>query len=264
MTEAYPDNGLYPDSTRAATMARWQLGRATDSEVFRLIRDHPGISPYRIAKLLKFQQGRVDGSVSRLKRNDEVEFQYVLKEGRLTKEVYPKGFSPEPRKEIVLDLELMKSPEKWKEEAILYALDRTTMGISAEQIEEWDSASPIMEKVRIQKNENNLVIPVPEKLSEFCLWENSSYETSITGNQVLVVFKTRIPIEGGPDVMPREQFWHRQPKRITELNDFLAASLISTNLSILVGTLQAEPQLSKQVVKNTRGSALLVTNKENE
>jgi hypothetical protein len=95
-----------PGRTEAATAARIQLGRDTDSEVIKEIKEKPGILTYQIARLLGVSIGRIDGSVTRLAERGEIDIQYALREGRLVKELYPKGFvvPREPKANIDKDL----------------------------------------------------------------------------------------------------------------------------------------------------------------
>jgi|GEM_PF-2295395 hypothetical protein len=197
MSKKEPTEGL-PRTTRnneAAVAARLSLGSTTDSAVIGVIRQHPGISAYEISKLLRFNPGRVDGSVSRLQASGEIVTRYVLHEGRLTKEIFPKGFLPEKPKEISIDMDLLNSPAKWSSEVNVYALDRATIGISPDEIDEWNSKALVKERMQVSRNDGKLVVALSEKLLDFYIWENSSAEVSVVGDKALVTLKTIIPLQ---------------------------------------------------------------------
>lgn len=199
-----------PGRSEAATIARVSLGSATDREVMWTVASNPGISVYKTAKSLGFTAGRVDGSVARLQRRNEVDVQYVLRDGRLAKELYPKGVASEPRDTVAFDREILESPESWKETAYIYALDRMTMGISPTESEDWKRRALAQESTTVRRDGDRFMVGVPPKLLDFYVWENSSYEASAIGNLVLVTLRTRMPIavRGETDSMRLEASLH--------------------------------------------------------
>jgi hypothetical protein len=196
--------------SEAATMAHVRLGSATDQEVMRMVASNPGISVYKTAKSLGFTNGRVDGSVARSQRRHEVDVQYFLRDGRLAKELHPKRLVSEPRDTIVIDREILESPEHWKETAYIYALDRMTIGISPVESEDWKQRALAQESIRVRRNGDRFMIGVPPKLLDFYVWGNSSYEASAIGNLVLVTLRTKIPIavRGEIDSLKLETAFH--------------------------------------------------------
>jgi hypothetical protein len=183
-----------PARSAAATLAHVRLGSETDREVMRMVASSPGISVYKAAKSLGFTAGRVDGSVARLQGRDEVEVEYVLRDGRLAKELYPKGLASGPRDTIAFDGEILESPELWKETAHIYALDRMTIGISPVESEDWGRRALAQEPVRVRRDGDRLTVSVPPKLLDFYVWENSSHDASAVGDLVLITLGTRVPI----------------------------------------------------------------------
>jgi hypothetical protein len=180
--------------TSAATFARLQLGTSTDMRVLEAIRESPGISMYNIAKALQFAPGRVDGSVNRLQNRNEIDTQYTLRDGRIVKELYPKGFVQESKPEVKIDTDLLDSPDDWKEKAFVYALDRMTIGISPFESHEWNPKAFAKEIVDVNKSSDSVLVKIPQRLAEFYVWNNSDSEVSVVGNDVLVTLKTTIPI----------------------------------------------------------------------
>ena len=180
---------------RAAAAARLRVGLNTDSVILDKIKENPGISTYRIAKILHYSIGRVDGSISRLQERRKIDVQYVLCEGRLIKEIYPKGFITQQEAEVVrLDKELLESPDKWKKRAYIYALDRITLGITPFKSDEWEMKALAKEDVEVQELKDHLLIRIPPRLADFYIWKNSTSDLAIIGDLVLLTLKTSIPI----------------------------------------------------------------------
>ncbi len=181
-------------STSAATEARLQAGASTDLKILGIIRQNPGISTYGMAKMAQFAVGRVDGSVSRLLERDEIRVQYVLREGRIVKEIYPKGFIEKAKSEVELDIDLLESQDEWGKSAYVYALDRITIGISPSEIEEWNEKALAKENVSVSRVHGSILVKIPPKLLDFYVWNNSTPELTAVGNHVLVTLKTEIQV----------------------------------------------------------------------
>jgi hypothetical protein len=159
-----------------------------------MVDSRPGISVYEAARSLGFTAGKVDGSVARLQRQKKLDVEYVLRDGRLAKELYPEGLVSESRDTISFDMEILESPEGWKESAYIYALDRMTIGVSPVENEDWRARALAQEPVGIRRDGRRFIIGVPPKLQDFYVWANSSYEASALGNLVLITLRTKIPI----------------------------------------------------------------------
>jgi hypothetical protein len=191
---AHNRGGSSHSRSQAATLAHLRLGSATDREVMRMVVSRPGTSVYEAARSLGFTAGRVDGSVVRLQRRKKIDVEYVLRDGRLAKELYPEGQISESLDSVSFDWEILESPEDWKETGHIYALDRLTLGLSPAENEDWKTRALAQEPVGIRRDEKRFIIGVPPRLLDFYVWENSSYETSALGNLVLITLTTKIPI----------------------------------------------------------------------
>lgn len=170
------------------------MGLNTDSVILNKIKENPGISTYHIAKILHFSIGRVDGSISRLQERKEINLQYVLREGRMIKEIYPKGFTQQEAEVVRFDKELLESPDKWKKKAYIYALDRITLGIAPTKSDEWEMKALAKEDVEVQESKDQLLIRIPPRLADFYIWKNSTSDLAIIGDLALLTLKTSIPI----------------------------------------------------------------------
>lgn len=239
-------------NNEAAVAARLSLGSATDSAVFGVVRQRPGISAYEISKLLLFNPGRVDGSVSRLQASGDVVTRYVLREGRLTKEIYPRDFLPEKQHEINIDPDLLDSPERWSSKANVYALDRTTIGISPVDVDEWNSKALAKERTGISRKNGNLTVALSKRLLDFYMWENSSHEVSVIGDKALVTLKTMIPIQG-----PNELSTRLNEALASVFASIFTSSSVDRNI-LIAGTFQRKPGLL-QKKQEREGTEVLLT-----
>ncbi|MHB1868394.1 MAG: cell division protein FtsZ [Nitrososphaerales archaeon] len=184
------------DRTRRASEARESQGLATESAVMNVIRGKPGISVYQISRILGSSIGLVDGAVKRLSDRDDVDTRQVLREGRITNEVYPKDYRIRPSPEIEVGSDMFPPRLNWGEKAYIYALNRASIGISSTPQEEWSKKALLEAEGGVKKKDTNLVITIPEKLRNFYLWENSSRNVSVVDDLILVDLKTEIPIVG--------------------------------------------------------------------
>ena len=166
--------------TRDATRARVTQGQITDTKILGIVKANPGLSIYQIAKIACVNTGLVDGSINRLREKNNVDIHNVLREGRRIKEVYPRGFVQYHEPEIRIAADEIAQPEKWKDNAYVYALSRITIGISPSEEKEWTKKAFAKFKVPIKKGEKrSIVIPIPEPLEQFYLWNNSAADIAV-------------------------------------------------------------------------------------
>jgi len=81
----------------------------------------------------------------------------------------------------------------WKEEAYVYALSRSTIGVSPQDVEEWEKKSILKKKVPIFKKEESLIVKIPSPISEFYELENSEVSLSALDNLVLLTIEPILP-----------------------------------------------------------------------
>ena len=76
-------------SVEPARAALLRKGTETDKTVLAKIKEKPGISPKHIAETLNWNFWRVDGSLRRLKKRNQVQVGYSVSNGRALKVLYP-------------------------------------------------------------------------------------------------------------------------------------------------------------------------------
>jgi len=166
-------------------------GMETDTRVLQIIREKPGITIHEIANELEWTNGRVDGSVNRLARKGKVRVQHFIRRKALVKKVY----SAEER---VRDPNVVEIPKeaidesRWKNHAYVYSLSRSSIGISATRIVEWEKKAFWKEKVSVEDKVGKFLVKLPEKLSDFYRLENSEVSLSTNDDIALLTIETTI------------------------------------------------------------------------
>jgi len=170
------------------------ISRGEQSEEFllKIIRDYPALSLYELSRKAKWTIGRTDGTVRRLLNSNEVFIKIIERNGRRVNLVYPIDQKPSNIIEVPSDLLRAQNPV-WSNEAFIYALDNTTIGISGEELPDWNEIScfssriPVYkEKTRKRVNEKKISLVIPEKFMKFYHLEKKHRTISVSGNNILV------------------------------------------------------------------------------
>jgi hypothetical protein len=160
-------------------------GRESDEVLLNIIKKYPGLSQYELGKKLKWNAGRVDGSVRRLLNANRIFIRVLERNGRRVNLVYAKDQKPLNVIEVPAEL-LRTSNPIWNEHAFVYALDSSTIGISGREIPEWEEISCFLEKIPIKKMDGKVVVQIPEKFWRFYNLERKHRVVSINGNNLLI------------------------------------------------------------------------------
>ncbi len=160
-------------------------GEESDEILLETIKQFPGLSQYELGKKLGWKTGRVDGSIRRLLNEGKIVIKILERKGRRVNLVYPK--EEKPKDVIEVSAELLKAANlAWNEYAYVYALDSSTIGISGNEMPEWEEISCFLEKIPIQKADNKILLKIPEKFWRFYNMERKHSVISINGNNILI------------------------------------------------------------------------------
>jgi len=177
---------------------RKEQAEKTDNALLDFLRKKPGASSlYQIAQEIGWSIGRVQKSIDRLLKKGLVTYKRAFLGGRSLKLIIPTKIETNLQPMFVLrkpsDVEIaiptdMVDSRYFQENAFLYALDRVSFGISACQERKWRESSLFETKVPIKREENAIVLRVPDKISRFYLLPMTSYEISASPkrNKVIV------------------------------------------------------------------------------
>jgi len=166
-------------------------GKESDEILLETIKNFPGLSQYELGKKLKWNSGRVDGSIRRLLNEGRILMRVLERNGRRVNLVYPKELKPVNVIEIPTQLLKTGNP-LWDKYAFVYALDSSTIGISGRKMPEWEEISCFLEKIPIQTAEGKMVLKIPEKFRRFYNMERKHRVVSINGNNILITISGNI------------------------------------------------------------------------
>lgn len=167
------------------SVRRNRKGKESDEILLETIKKYPGLSQYELAKKLGWPSGHIDGSIRRLLNTNEIFIRVLERNGRRVNLVYPKDQKPSGIIEVPIDLLHTGNPI-WNEGAFVYALDSSTIGISGEEMPEWEEISCFVERIPIRKSAETAVLQIPEKIARFYNMERKHRVVSINGNTILV------------------------------------------------------------------------------
>lgn len=184
-----------------APVAMHIKGELTDSAVLQEVMKRPGSSISEIAERLGWTNGRVDGSVNRLVLKKKVTVKHCVKRGILVKKVYPSEYFKAP--EVIEIPKEMVSYSSWENSAVVYALSRSTIGVSHKEIAEWNKKALFKEAVPIEADDEKIILKLPEKFTDFYQLSNSDISLSAVGNCVLISVESILPVKL-PPIYPEE------------------------------------------------------------
>jgi len=122
---------------------------------------------------------------------------HYLKRKRLAKIVYSTDHVEKPKNVIEVSLKTI-DVAVWEKSVFVYALSRSTIGLSPKQISEWDEKALFKECVNFTKNKDSINIPLSGKLEMFYQLENSDVSLSTIGDLVLVTIESVLPVNLPP------------------------------------------------------------------
>jgi hypothetical protein len=169
-------------------------GQTTDSMVFSEIVKKPGATISEIADVLGVSNGRVDGSISRLASKREVSVRHCIKRGMLVKMVFPADY-PADQRDIVRIPKEMIDGNAWQNKGILYALSRSTLGVSPKEVKDWDERALFKETLSVLREKEDVVVKLPERLASFYQLENSELSLSAIGDALLLTVESVLPVK---------------------------------------------------------------------
>jgi hypothetical protein len=170
---------------------RNRKGKESDKILLETIKKYSGLSQYELAKKLGWPSGHIDGSIRRLLNANEIFIRVLERNGRRVNLVYAKDQKPSNIIEVPMDLLRTGNPV-WNDSAFVYALDSSTIGISGEEMPEWEEISCFLEKIPIRKSAGTAVLQIPEKIVRFYNMEKRHRVVSVNGNTILVTISGEI------------------------------------------------------------------------
>jgi DNA-binding Lrp family transcriptional regulator len=160
-------------------------GFESDRILLEAIKDYSGLSQYELAKKLKWPSGRVDGAVRRLLNEGLIVIKTLERNGRRVNLVYPEDSKPTNVVEVPEKLLHVGNPT-WLDSAFIYALDSTTIGISGHEMPEWAEISCFLKQIPIKRDNDKVVLEIPENFKRFYNMDKKHRVVTINGNNLLI------------------------------------------------------------------------------
>jgi len=177
-----------------APIAMKKRGRKTDALVLKIVQKKHELTIRDIAEELNWSNGRVDGCINRLVKAGKVKVEYTLRKGALIKKVSAINYHVKPRDLVAIPRNAIDE-RLWQKSVRVYALSRSTIGISPHEIEEWEKRALRKEKLTIEKNPKEFEVKLSDKLSEFYELGNSETSLSVAdGLAMLTIESTVLPV----------------------------------------------------------------------
>lgn len=162
----------------------------TDEALLGFMRRKPGaLSLYQIAQEMDWSIGRVQKSVERLLKNGLISYKRAFLGGRSLKLIVPRKAEGKHDGQpaivlakpfectITIPTDLVSS-DCWGHHAFLYALDRLTLGISADRERKWNESSLVEARVQLRRVEKTTIVELPENVYNFYLLNMTEYDIS--------------------------------------------------------------------------------------
>ena len=182
---------------------RKKQAEQTDEALLSFIRERPGaLSLYQIAQEMDWSIGRVQKSVERLSKNGLISYTRAFLGGRSLKLIVPTKTEEKHGQQPAVDLPTLEriitiptelvSNDCWSDHAFLYALDRLTLGISANRERKWQESSLLETKVQLRRGEKTTVVELPENMYHFYHLNMNDYgiSTFVKEDKILVTVGT--------------------------------------------------------------------------
>ncbi len=164
---------------------------SVDRALLETIQKYPGLSLYELHKRLRWSIGRVDGSKNRLLLSKKIIVTEINRNGRRVALVYPKPRTTQDSVTIPKSLLHVSNPA-WKRQAIFYALDSLSIGITGERFPEWEKVARFKEKVRPHSQNGNIRVDIPQPFVEFYGLKNKHLTKSLADSHVLLTIDGNI------------------------------------------------------------------------
>lgn len=170
-------------------------GRETDALALEEIELTPGVTVGELAEEFGWSNGKADGSVSRLAAEGRVQVKHILRRGNLVKKVYPQHYAAPHPGHIEIPLSMIDR-DAWEDTAKVYLLSRSTIGISPERVQEWESKALGKELVPISRTRRSIELELPPSVVDFYQLENSEVTLSTSRNVALIIVESAsIPVD---------------------------------------------------------------------
>ncbi len=159
-------------------------GLKSNKLLLDIVNSNPGLSQYELTKRLDWPSGKVDGAIRRLVNETQILIKSTQRNGRLVNLIYPKDCKPQDLIEVPSNL-LHSENGEWQNQAYVYALDSTTIGVAGSEIPEWKESACFNGTTLIKKQEK-ITFQIPQKFVTFYNLKRKHKVVTLNGNTLLI------------------------------------------------------------------------------
>jgi hypothetical protein len=167
------------------TIIKNKRGVDSDKLLLDTINQYPGLSQYELGRKMKWHSGHVDGAIRRLFNQNLITIKGLERNGRTVNLIYPKDTKPQDIIEVKADYLTYENGE-WQNQAYVYALDSTTIGITGTEIPEWKEYAAFTAVIPIKRQNDMLILQLPEKFKTFYQITRKHRVAGLSSNTILV------------------------------------------------------------------------------
>jgi hypothetical protein len=166
-------------------LAKNKRGIDSDRLLLNIINEYPGLSQYELSRKMKWHSGHVDGAIRRLFNQNLITIKGLERSGRTVNLIYPKDTKPQDIIEVQANFLCFENGE-WQDQAYIYALDSTTIGIAGRDIHEWKEYSAFTATIPIKKDDGLIVLQLPQKFKTFYQLQRKHRVVGLSSNTILI------------------------------------------------------------------------------
>jgi hypothetical protein len=134
---------------------------------------------------MKWHSGHVDGAIRRLFNQNLITIKGLERNGRTVNLIYPKDTTPQDVIEVKAEYLCFENGE-WQDQAYVYALDSTTIGITGRDVPEWREYAAFTAIISIKRQSDMIVLKLPPKFKTFYQIDRKHRVAGLSSNRLLI------------------------------------------------------------------------------
>jgi len=171
-------------------MKQYRNSIATDRKLIRIINENPGLSINKLKHMTGWTRGHVDGSIRRLLKSAKIYIRALDECGKIHHFVYP--FIDELPARIEIPSELISTGNPIWQEAHVYGLDNTTIGVAGKNIGEWEEKAWKKDIIPTRNSNGKISFDLPKEFQNFYKLDRKGKTVAIGDNSILITISGEI------------------------------------------------------------------------
>jgi len=171
-------------------MRQYKKSITTDRKLIGIVNENPGLSINRLRHVTGWTRGHVDGSIRRLLKSKKIYIKALDECGRIHHFVYP--FMNEPPTRIEIPSNLISAGNPTWQEAHIYGLDNTTIGVAGEKIVGWEEKAWKKSVIPTRNDKSKISFDLPEEFCIFYQLDRKSKTVAVGDRNILITISGEI------------------------------------------------------------------------